>query len=63
MAPTCFLMTSVACMMQRGGSPWLRANRMACSRVTLRVELQQKRESEKKKHTTKVRVSLHTGLN
>lgn len=36
---TCFLMTSVACMMHRGGRPWFRANRMACSSVTLRVQL------------------------
>lgn len=44
--PTCFLMTSVACMMQRGGSPWFRASRMACSRVTLRVQLQGERGTE-----------------
>lgn len=46
-------------MMQRGGRPWLRANRMACSSVTLRVQLQQNRGGEKKPNT-KVRLSLHT---
>lgn len=42
---TCFLMTSVACMMQRGGNPWFRASRMACSSVTLRVQLLTREET------------------
>lgn len=41
-------MTSVACMMQRGGNPWFRASRMACSSVTLRVQLLA-REGQKKR--------------
>lgn len=44
--PTCFLMTSVACIIQRGGNPWFRASRMACSRVTLRVQLQGQKGTE-----------------
>lgn len=42
---TCFLMTSVACMMHRGGKPWFRARRMACSSVTLSVQLQDRKEN------------------
>lgn len=42
---TCFLMTSVACMMQRGGRPWFRASRMACSSVTLRVQLLERKHA------------------
>lgn len=45
-APTCFLMTSVACIIQRGGNPWFRASRMACSRVTLRVQLRGQKGTE-----------------
>lgn len=40
-------MTSVACMMQRGGRPWFRASRMACSSVTLRVQLLDREEKHK----------------
>lgn len=36
---TCFLITSVACIIYRGGSPWLLARVMACSSVTLSVHL------------------------
>lgn len=47
-------MTSVACMMQRGGNPWFRASRMACSSVTLRVQLL----AREKKHKAKLSLSL-----
>lgn len=35
--------------MQRGGRPWFRANRMACSSVTLRVQLLVREETHKVK--------------
>lgn len=47
-------MTSVACMMQRGGRPWFRASRMACSSVTLRVQLLVREE----RHKVRLKVTI-----